>query len=111
VTEGTAESRFEALTAELVGSPGVTPPQGGRGFGADALKVDGRIFAMVSGGTLVVKLPRGRVDALVQDGTGARFEPGTGRVMREWLALGNDTDDARWLELAREALAFVGGRG
>jgi hypothetical protein len=110
VKDGTPESRFASLTAELIGSPGVEPPEGGRGFGAGALKVDGRIFAMVSGGTLVVKLPRDRVDALVEDGTGTRFEPGTGRVMREWLALGADTDDAHWVALAREALAFVGGR-
>ena len=111
MTDGTAGSRFQALTAQLVGLSGVTPPEGGRGFGAGALKVDGRIFAMVSGGTLVVKLPRTRVDELVEDRTGTRFEPGTGRVMREWLALGTDADDARWLALAREALAFVGGHG
>jgi hypothetical protein len=110
VTGGTPESRFEALAGELVGAPGVTPPEGGRGFGGNALKVDGRIFAMVSGGTLVVKLPRSRVDVLVEDGTGTRFEPGTGRVMREWLALAAAADDARWSALAREALAFVGGR-
>ncbi len=110
VTAATAEARFEALTAELVGLPGVTPPEGGRGFGASALKVDGKIFAMVSGGTLVVKLPRTRVDELVERGIGTRFEPGTGRVMREWLELGATTDDARWSALAREALAFVGGR-
>ena len=30
--------------------------------------------------------------------------------MREWLELGATTDDARWSALAREALAFVGGR-
>ena len=46
MTAATAEARFEALTAELVGLPGVTPPEGGRGFGASALKVDGKIFAM-----------------------------------------------------------------
>ncbi len=111
MTDGTRESRFEALTAELVGEPGVTPPGEGRGFGAGALKVDGRIFAMLSGGTLVVKLPRARVDELVADDAGTRFEPGTGRVMREWLALAAGSDDARWHALAREALAFVrGGR-
>jgi hypothetical protein len=110
VTDGTRESRFEALTAELVGEPGVTPPGEG-GFGAGALMVDGRIFAMLSGGTLVVKLPRARVDELVADDAGTRFEPGTGRVMREWLALAAGSDDARWHALAREALAFVrGGR-
>ena len=70
MTAATAEARFEALTAELVGLPGVTPPEGGRGFGASALKVDGKIFAMVSGGTLVVKLPRTRVDELVERGSG-----------------------------------------
>jgi hypothetical protein len=110
VTGGTPASRFEALTAELVGEPGVTPPGDGRGFGAGALKVDGRIFAMLSRGTLVVKLPRTRVDELVGEGAGTRFEPGTGRVMREWLALRATADDARWRAVAREALVFVGRR-
>jgi hypothetical protein len=74
------------------------------------LKVNGSIFAMVTGGSLVVKLPRHRVEALIADGTGAPFESGRGRPMKEWLSVTAD-DHATWLALSREALDFVGGTG
>ena len=108
----TSEERFEEVRAVLRGEPGV---EGGAGdapkkaFGASALKVNGKIFAMVAQGRLVVKLPRGRVDALIASGEGLRFDPGHGRVMKEWFSLdpGSGLD---WNGLAREALGFVGGR-
>ncbi|QCI69083.1 TfoX/Sxy family protein [Phreatobacter stygius] len=77
------------------------------------LKVGGKIFAMLVGGRLVVKLPKPRVDALVAAGLAERFDPGHGRPMKEWASLIGDEPD--WAGLAREAIAFVGaspvGRG
>ena len=35
---------------------------------------------------LVVKLPRSRVDELVAAGEGDRFDPGHGRIQKEWLS-------------------------
>jgi hypothetical protein len=106
------EERFEELRAVFRGESGV---EGGAGdsprkaFGASALKVNGKIFAMEAQGRLVVKLPRGRVDELIASGEGLRFDPGHGRVMKEWFSLypGSGLD---WDGLAREALAFVGGK-
>lgn len=80
-----------------------------RGFGAGSLKVNGKIFAMVSSqNDFVVKLPKSRVDELVQAGVGTPFEPGPGRVMKEWLAIAREPQAPTWLDLAREARAFVG---
>ncbi|HEV3402576.1 MAG TPA: hypothetical protein VG078_12205 [Acidimicrobiales bacterium] len=104
-----AEERFAAVVRELAGHPGVETPEGGRRrFGSDALKVNGSIFAMLTGGSLIVKLPRHRVDALIAEGTGAPFESGKGRPMKEWLTATTD-DGETWLALAPEALDFVGG--
>ena len=106
----TPEARFARLVEVLLDEPGVTPPgsQGKRSFGSDALKVHDKIFAMLSGGWLVVKLPRQRVDELVAAGKGERFDPRRdGRVMKEWLSL-DPAAGLDWLALAREALAFVG---
>ncbi len=52
----------------------------GRGFGSTGLKVNGVLFAMVSGrtGKFVVKLPKERVGALVRAGKGEPFDPGHG---------------------------------
>ncbi len=62
-----------------------------------------------SQGALVLKLPAARVDALIAAGRGVRFDPGHGRVMKEWVALAGSGDDEDWLALAREARAFVSG--
>jgi hypothetical protein len=106
----TTEERFERLAEALAGRPGVTLPgmDGSRGFGSSALKAGGSIFAMLTRGRLVVKLPRARVAELIGSGAGAPFDAGKGRPMREWLALA-EADDATWLALAEEALAFVSG--
>lgn len=80
---------------------------GGKGFGSSGLKVDGKLFAMISSrGLFVAKLPRKRVEELVQLGAARPFDPGHGRLMKEWIEL--DGAEASWINLAREARAFVG---
>ncbi|MDQ0210947.1 hypothetical protein BMF89_05740 [Arthrobacter sp. SRS-W-1-2016] len=105
------EERFNVLVDEFRASPDVGVPgePGQRGFGSNALKIHGSIFAMISGGRLVVKLPRQRVETLIGTGAGAPFDAGKGRAMREWLTVTSD-DEESWLALAREALDFVGSR-
>src|ERR1700761_4175126 len=59
---------------------------GGRGFGGGALKVKGKIFAMISSrGAFVVKLSQARVSELVQAERGSYFDAGKGKPMKEWL--------------------------
>ena len=84
-------------------------PGGGQKFGSSALKINNKIFAMLSGGRLVVKLPHDRVRALIATGDGEPFDAGRGKPMREWLAVDLDRY-SRWEVLSREALAFVGAR-
>ena len=95
---------FAALITEFTNRPRVT--YGGRGFGARALRVDGRIFAMLdSRGRFVVKVPRIRAAALLARGQAVHFEPVPGRPMREWLVVTGRRPS--WLALAREALEYV----
>ena len=107
----TPEERFATIVGELLTYPNVTPPADGpaskKGFGSAALKVHNKIFAMLSKGRLVVKLPKTRVDALISSGAGDPYDPrGDGRIMKEWVAIA-PTSTAEWLPLAREALEFV----
>jgi len=61
---------------------------GKKGFGSSALQVGGHIFAMVSSkGGLVLKLPKARVQELEAAGAGDKFDPGHGRLMKEWVVL------------------------
>ena len=81
---------------------------GGKGFGSKALKIDGKLFAMVSAkGKFVAKLPAQRVDDLVRQGIGEYFTSGGGRLMKEWLAL--EGSYSIWINLAKEARTFVAG--
>lgn len=100
--------RFADLVAELAGIDGVTPPEGGSGFGRSALRYRRKIFAMLVRGRLVLKLPEARVSALVAAGAGVPFDANKGTPMREWLSLGPESG-RDWVPLAREALAFAGG--
>jgi hypothetical protein len=99
---------FAPVVAALAGKRDVSR-ESRKGFGSGALKVNGKIFAMMaSKGEFVVKIAKARVDELVSEGVGHRFEPGPGRVMKEWLAL-KDRQEL-WVELANEAYRFVRAR-
>src|SRR5918996_2579091 len=102
------DALFDQLVARFSAEPDVTPPSGGTGFGASGLKAGGKLFAMLSKGELVLKPPKPRVDELVASGTGTRFDPGHGRVMKEWVAIA-PSHGGEWGELAEEARQFVGG--
>ena len=80
----------------------------GRTFGKNGLKTKGgKLFALFTQGTLVVKLPNERVAALVAQGVGTPFDPGHGRLMKGWLTVANPK--ASWVELTEEAHEFVEG--
>ena len=110
------EAEFASVVATLRSKPGVAPPAVAEGtrrkFGSNGLRINGRVFAMLSAEKrLIVKLPRERVDALVDAGDGERFDPRrNGRVMREWIVM-KPSPKANWLQLAQEALDFVGNSG
>jgi len=71
----------------------------------NAFSVNGKIFAMLTRGTFVVKLPKERVDDLVDAGKGKRFDPGQGRLMKEWIAV--EAGALPWVALAKEAHSYV----
>jgi hypothetical protein len=54
---------------------------------------------------LVVKLPKTRVEELIEAGVGRRFAP-AGRVFKEWLSVPTP-DRLCWLGLLREGIAFA----
>lgn len=98
-----ADALFQVVIDEL----GVHPNVGtAKMFGGISLTIGGKGFAMSYKGRLVLKLPQDRVQALVAGGEGAPFDPGSGRVMKEWVAV-SASNERQWIELAREAQCFV----
>ena len=103
--ESAAGTLFDAVVEPFSGDPRVTA---GTGFGGSpGRRVDGRIFAMLVRGELVVKLPRLRVDDLVEAGTAKWFDAGKARPMREWASIDTTHGDS-WPALVGEAYDFVG---
>jgi TfoX/Sxy family transcriptional regulator of competence genes len=100
-----AAAAFAAIAATQRRAPDVTE---GRMFGATALKVGGKVFAMLVKGELVVKLPAPRAEALREAGRAHAFDPGHGRIMKEWVAIAA-TDTDLWKKLGAEGRAFVSG--
>jgi TfoX/Sxy family transcriptional regulator of competence genes len=78
---------------------------GGKMMSSYGLKVNGKIFTMFGRKQFVAKLPKVRVDALVEEVVGKNFDPGHGRLMKEWVVVGDDGPN--WLDVAKEACEFV----
>jgi len=100
-----AEDFYRTLAAHYGGKSDVGPS---KGFGSNALKVNGKIFASLTKGRLLLKLPEARVDSLVKSKKGTRFSTGAGRTKKEWVTVGPSSED-EWLVLAKEAHAYVSG--
>lgn len=98
---------FDPIAEAFQGKAGVAPS---RMFGSPVLKARGKVFAMLVKGSLVVKLPPARVEALVSSGAADRFDPGHGRLMRGWASVGEQRR-ATWLPLAQESWSFVASGG
>ena len=106
-----AHRRFLELVRDFESQAGVTASAGADAqqnrFGSSALKVNGKIFAMLVQDSLVLKLPAARVRQLADAGHGVLFKPRRdGRLMKEWLVL-SPSGGHDWNALAQEALAFV----
>jgi hypothetical protein len=98
------EEVFASISSRLLRDANVHEGTGfGRGRG---LRFDGKIFAFLAGGQLVVKLAEQRVGELVAGGSARPFDRGQGRPLRQWVAI-PATNAADWPAIAEEALAFA----
>ena len=98
----TKNAAFDEVAASL--PPGKAAYRANR----NSLNVEGKVFAMMVKGNLVVKLSPERIAKYVAAGTGAPYEM-AGRVMKEWIAFAPGSGD--WKKIAREALDFVSAKG
>jgi hypothetical protein len=101
----TADDVWDAIEAAELQFDGVSP---GTGFGrSSGLRIAGKLYVIRREAALILKLPRGRVDALIATGRGAAWGPSPARIMKEWVEVGADAA-AEWPELVAEARRFVG---
>ena len=76
-------------------------------MGGRCARVAGEFLGLVDfkGSGLVVKLPKARVQELIDEGVGQPFAP-AGKVFKEWVSVPR-RDRRRWRALLREGIAFV----
>ena len=72
----------------------------------ESLKTRRKMFAMFNKGNYVVKLPRERVDELINSGEGLPYDPGNGKIMKEWVIIPVEQSD-KWINYASEAKEFA----
>jgi hypothetical protein len=72
----------------------------------ESLKTKRKMFAMLNKGNYVVKLPKERVSELLNSGEGQPYDPGNGRIMKEWVIIPIEYSD-KWIEFASEAKEFA----
>ena len=101
-----------ARTQDVYGS--VAAEGARRMFGSTSIKTggkSGKMFAFLDrkSDRLVVKLPAARVTALVDAKQGERYDPGDGRLQREWFVVASSASED-WERFAIEAEAYVAKR-
>ncbi len=105
VRQARSAALFGALAEPYLSLPDV---RSGTGFGGNqGLRRAGKVFAMIVEGSLVVKLPRDHAEAVVAAGHATPFDPGHGRLMREWIAVSVDRPDD-WAMLVAQAFRNLG---
>lgn len=95
---------LDELHAQLADLPEVHT---GKALQNTGLMVGGKLFAFLSNGRLVLKLPAGQIDGLIESHDAVRFDRGQGKPLKEWVVL-PESAAADWAMLARDACAFVG---
>jgi hypothetical protein len=77
------------------------------GRGAQGLKVGKKMFAMFSKGDLLLKMPPEQVDALIAAERGLPYDPGNGKVMKNYVLI-PAARQSSWIELCEAAAAAAG---
>lgn len=101
--DGPAEKAFESLAKAQLARAGITSA---RMFGSTALKVGGKVFAVLYKGRLVLKLSEEEVATIVRAKEGVLFDPGHGRTSPTWVSLDPATIK-KWPTWTDRAKAYV----
>lgn len=73
----------------------------------ESIKTNKKMFAMFNKhGNYVLKLSKNRVEELINSGEGQPYDPGNGKIMKEWVTIPIEYSD-KWIDLATEAKTFA----
>ncbi len=72
----------------------------------ESLKIRKKMFAFFGKGYIVLKLPKERVEELLNSAEGLPYDPGNGKIMKEWVIISVQQSD-KWISLSKEAMSFA----
>ena len=72
----------------------------------ESLKIRKKMFVMLNKGRLIVKLPKERVTQLLNSREGQPYDPGNGKIMKEWIIIPVEFCN-KWIEIAAEGKEFA----
>ena len=72
----------------------------------ESLKIRKKMFAFYGKGKLVVKLPKERVEELLNSKQGLPYDPGNGKIMKEWVKIPEERSE-KWKDYILEAKQFA----
>jgi hypothetical protein len=72
----------------------------------ESLKTQKKMFALFSKDKFIVKLPKERVEELINSGNGLPYDYGNGKIMKEWVIIPEENVD-KCIEYASEAKTFA----
>ncbi|NDJ54518.1 MAG: TfoX/Sxy family protein [Chloroflexi bacterium] len=82
--ETNSEATKPVTDGVILKIPGVIE---GKMFGYMGYKVNGKMFALLCGNGIAVKLPKERVASLLERSDAKPFEPKEGNVWKEWVLI------------------------
>ncbi len=72
----------------------------------EALKIKKKMFVFLNKGNMTVKLPKERVTELLSSGEGLPYDPGNGKIMKEWVIIPLKDSD-KWINFVEEGMRFA----
>jgi hypothetical protein len=72
----------------------------------ESLKIRKKMFVMFNKERFIVKLPKDRVEELLTSEEVMPYDPGNGKIMREWVIIPEELSE-KWISFASEAKQFA----
>jgi hypothetical protein len=71
----------------------------------ESLKIKRKMFVFLNKENITVKLPKKRVIELLESGEGLPYNPGNGKIMKEWVTIPLESS-GKWTAFVEEGMRF-----
>jgi len=72
----------------------------------ESLKIKRKMFVFLNKENITIKLPKKRVTELLDSGEGLPYDPGNGKIMKEWVTIPHKSSD-KWMDFVKEGMEFA----